>query len=155
MTNPDATAPTTQSRRQALCGLAAALVVPGALGACSSGNTSSTGGSAGGGSGGSGGTSGGVALAKVADVPVGGGKIVDGPNGKTVLVQPAAGEIKAFSAVCPHQGATVDAPQGDVISCPLHGSQFDGATGELRSGPATKGLDPVTVNVQGENIVAS
>jgi cytochrome b6-f complex iron-sulfur subunit len=149
LTNPDATAPTTQSRRQALCGLAAALVVPGALAACSSGNTSSSGGGAG-----SGGSSGG-ALAKVADVPVGGGKVVDGPNGKTMLVQPAAGEIKAFSAVCPHQGATVDAPQGGVITCPLHGSQFDGATGELRGGPATKGLDPVTVSVQGEDIVAS
>lgn len=152
MTNPDATAPTTtQSRRQALCGLAAALVAPAALAACSSGNTSTAGSPAGG----QGGAPAGGTLAKVSDVPVGGGKIVDGPTGKAVLVQPTAGDIKAFSAVCPHQGVTVGAPAGGTIICPAHGSEFDGATGELRNGPATTGLDPVTVSVQGEDIVAS
>jgi hypothetical protein len=39
-------------------------------------------------------------LATTADVPVGGGKIINGLN--VVLTQPEAGTFKGFSAVCTH-----------------------------------------------------
>ena len=36
--------------------------------------------------------------------------------------------------------------------CPCHGSQFDIATGEVRTGPATKALEAKTVTVGANGI---
>ncbi|GAA3431106.1 Rieske (2Fe-2S) protein [Kutzneria kofuensis] len=145
------------NRRQVLCGLAAALVAGGAVTtACGSASPS-----------GSGGTNTttdspkpqaapGTEVAKLAQVPVGGGVVVDEPGGtgnKLVLVQPTAGEVKAFNAACPHQGITVAAPQGGVITCPGHGSTFTAATGAVTKGPATEGLTAVNVKVSGAAVV--
>ena len=51
---------------------------------------------------------GGSVIATTADIPEGGGTVF--PDDKVVVTQPEAGEFKAFSAVCTHQGCTV----GDV-----------------------------------------
>ena len=51
----------------------------------------------------------------------------------------AAGDFKAFTAICTHQGCTVNAVADNVISCPCHGSQYD-ASGRIRKGPAPKNL---------------
>jgi len=143
------------NRRQVLCGLVAALVAGGAVTtACSSAATS--GGSGGTTAGGQPQAAAGTEVAKLAQVPVGGGLLVDAPGGggsKLLLVQPAAGEVKAFSATCPHQGVTVAVPQGGTITCPGHGSQFDAATGSLKKGPATTGLTAVNVKVNGAAVV--
>lgn len=90
-----------------------------------------------------------AALAATADIPVGGGKVVDG----VLIVQPAENQFAAYTAACPHQGVVVSAPQGGVITCPAHGSKFSDADGSLINGPATKGLTPVAVKVEGTNIV--
>lgn len=90
-----------------------------------------------------------AALAATADVPVGGGVVVDG----ILLIQPVAGQFKAYSASCPHQGAVVSPPEGGVITCPAHRSTFKDSDGSRIAGPATKGLTPVPVAVQGSNIV--
>jgi Rieske Fe-S protein len=68
-------------------------------------------------------------------------------------VQPSAGEVKAFSATCPHQGVTVAVPQNGTITCPGHGSQFTAATGAVTRGPSTTGLTAVTVKVNGAAVV--
>ena len=70
-----------------------------------------------------------------ADIPVGGGKVFDAL--KVVVTQPTAGDFKAFSAVCTHQGCTVNGVADGVITCPCHGSTFDIATGDGEAGPAT------------------
>jgi cytochrome b6-f complex iron-sulfur subunit len=98
--------------------------------------------------------SGGGAIAKIADIPVGGaihGQTAGGT--KVILSQPQAGEVVAFDARCPHQGCTV-APSGDKLRCPCHGSTFRTADGSLISGPATTGLTEVTVSVDGDDVVA-
>ena len=146
--------PTGPSRRQVLCGLAVALAAPGALAACSSGGggapaptaapstpgappapttTTTTAGSAPG-----------VPLDRV---PVGGGTVVTVGERSVLLVQPTAGTVKAFDATCPHQGATVAPPEGGVITCPAHFSQFEVATGAVRKGPADTGLTEVPARV--------
>lgn len=149
------------SRRQALCGLAVALVAPGALvaacgGSNSAGGTSATASptaSAASGSSATGGTSGG-SLAALADVPVGGGKVVDRPGGgQLLLVRTSDTEVLAYDPTCPHRGVTVAPPANGLITCPGHGSQFDPASGALRRGPATKGLTPVAVKVASDKVV--
>ncbi|GAA2125181.1 Rieske (2Fe-2S) protein [Glycomyces algeriensis] len=132
------------TRRGMMCGLAG-LGAAGALAACGtespSGSDSSTTGSSGT-EGGSTGEGGGIAA--TSDVPVGGGIVVD----QTVIVQPTADEFLAFTAVCPHQGATVAAPDADGnIICPQHQSTWT-IEGTLEQGPADIDLPPVEITVE-------
>jgi cytochrome b6-f complex iron-sulfur subunit len=136
-------------RRSVLCGVAVALLVPGGLAACSSSGSTST--SSGTTTGGGSGTPG---LAALADVPEGGGVVVNGPGGKKlVLVRNSATAVKAYDATCTHKGSQVGAPSGGVMTCPSHGSQFDAATGVVKKGPADKALTEVPVKVQGDQVV--
>ena len=145
-----------RSRRDVLCGLVVALVAPGALVAC--GSSSSSAGTPGGGGGStgtaSGGGSSGTKVATLADVPQGGGLVVDNPGGgKLVLTRASGDDVKAFNASCKHQGTIVNPPVAGTITCPAHGSQYDAATGALKHGPATSGLDAVAVQVTGTDVV--
>lgn len=75
----------------------------------------------------------------------------DGP--KVVVTQPVEGEIKAFTAVCPHQGCLVNEVADNQIICPCHGSLFSAEDGAVIQGPATSGLAPVAVMVKDGAIV--
>jgi Rieske Fe-S protein len=90
-------------------------------------------------------------LARTADVPVGGGKIL--ADKKIVITQPKAGSFDAFTAVCTHQGCIVGTVAGGTINCPCHGSKFSIANGSVVNGPATSPLAPVSIKVQGTSIV--
>ncbi|MCW2541173.1 MAG: hypothetical protein JWN95_2898 [Frankiales bacterium] len=71
-------------------------------------------------------------------------------GGDIIIIHPDANTVKAFSAICPHQGCTVP----PTFACPCHGSVFDKTTGARISGPAPKGLTAVPVTISGTNIVA-
>lgn len=87
-----------------------------------------------------------VSLADLSEIPVGGAVSATAPDGKKVLItQPRQGEAVAFSAVCTHQGCTVE-PDGGQLSCPCHGSQFE-LSGEVKRGPAAAPLRPYDVRV--------
>lgn len=92
------------------------------------------------------------AIAK-ADIPVGGGKVFEAL--KVVVTQPTAGDYKAFSAVCTHQGCTVTGVADGVITCPCHGSTFDIATGDVKQGPATAPLPAKSVKVGADGITVT
>ncbi len=94
---------------------------------------------------------GGAAIAKVADVPVGGG-FVDKAD-KIVVTQPTAGTYEGFTAVCTHLGCTVAKVEKNIISCPCHGSQFSATDGTVKGGPAPKPLAKIAVKVEGDSIV--
>lgn len=108
------------TRRNMLLGAAAAGVAVPVLAACGSSGSS-----------GSAKTPSGPATIKVSDIPVGGGRIY--PDQQIVVTQPTAGDFKAFSAICTHQGCTVNDVSGGFIKCPCHGSQF-----AISSGVPTK-----------------
>ena len=92
-------------------------------------------------------------LAKTADIPVGGGTVF--PDQQVVVTEPAAGEFKAFSAVCTHEGCLVDAVSGGTINCPCHGSRYKITDGSVVHGPATKPLAAKSVVVQGDSLVVT
>lgn len=96
----------------------------------------------------------GGALAKLADVPVGGSYAAKGADGQPIIIsQPQAGTVVAFSAVCTHQGCKVE-PKDKVLNCPCHQSTFDPVTGKNLSGPAPSPLPAVAVKVSGTDVVA-
>ncbi|MBC6445935.1 Rieske (2Fe-2S) protein [Actinokineospora sp. HBU206404] len=126
-------------RRQVLCGLLGALIAPGALvaGCADAGSEKAAAGPAVG------------ELAKLAEVPEGGGMLVSGPNGSTLLLlRPSADTVKGVDARCTHQGPLVDPPRDGRIVCPMHGSVFDATDGTVLRGPARRPLKEVPVRVE-------
>ena len=61
-------------------------------------------------------------------------------------------EVKAFSAVCPHLGCSVNALPDGSFACPCHTSAF-GADGARVAGPAPRGMDPLATRIE-DGVVA-
>ena len=93
----------------------------------------------------------GTALTSTSDVPVGGGTVFADKN--VVVTQPTAGDFKAFSATCTHQGCKVKSVTDGNIVCPCHGSKFAIADGSVTNGPAKSPLPEKTISVDGDSIV--
>jgi thiosulfate dehydrogenase [quinone] large subunit len=90
----------------------------------------------------------GVRLGPASSVPVGGAaSFTDPASGDPALaIQPQSGTFLAFDAVCPHAGCTVQyTTQGQLFVCPCHGSEFNGRTGAVETGPAQSGLTPIAI----------
>ncbi|MFE6852899.1 Rieske (2Fe-2S) protein [Streptomyces sp. NPDC057674] len=89
-------------------------------------------------------------LARTADIPVGGGKVLADKG--VVITQPKAGEFLAFSSKCTHAGCAVSGVKDGVIVCPCHQSHFDMSDGSVKSGPAGSPLPPTPIQVVGDSI---
>ncbi|MFJ3664491.1 Rieske (2Fe-2S) protein [Streptomyces sp. NPDC090119] len=96
------------------------------------------------------GDGGGKALASVSEIPKGGGKIFT--EEKVVVTQPKKGEYKAFSAVCTHQGCTLNKVADGTVDCPCHGSRFRISDGSVAHGPATEALPAKEIMVHGNTV---
>lgn len=94
---------------------------------------------------------GGGGLVAVADVPVGGGVILEAE--KVVVTQPTAGDFKAFTAVCTHMSCIVSSVEKDEISCACHGSAYSATDGSVINGPAPRPLKEIAVAVEDDQVV--
>ena len=83
------------------------------------------------------------AVAQLTDVPSGGGLVVD-----DVVITRDGDTVHAFSATCTHQGCIVSDVTDGEIHCPCHGSAFDATTGKVVTGPATRPLPVIGVEVR-------
>lgn len=90
----------------------------------------------------------GKVIAKTSEIPEGGGKVI----GDVVITQPTAGEFRAFSSKCTHQGCAVKGIANGVINCPCHNSEFSVTDGSVKKGPATTALPPASITVAGDSI---
>ena len=63
-----------------------------------------------------------------------------------------AGGIYAMTAICTHQGCTVNGWNGSVFPCPCHGSQYD-LNGAVVQGPATLPLNHFEVTTDGSGFL--
>jgi nitrite reductase/ring-hydroxylating ferredoxin subunit/uncharacterized membrane protein len=75
------------------------------------------------------------------EAELGDGKLVGVElEGESVVVSRSerSGAVFAIAATCSHLGGPLDqgTRDGDTVTCPWHGSEFDLCSGEVRSGPA-------------------
>lgn len=88
----------------------------------------------------------GAELVALDTIPDGESTLVTSDGIEIVVTRVSATEAKAFSAICTHQGCTVVADTAPLM-CPCHGSTFDPATGQNLTGPASKPLPEIPVEV--------
>lgn len=69
-----------------------------------------------------------------------------------MVTQPKKGEFKAFSAICTHQGCTVNKVADGTIDCPCHGSKYRITDASVVHGPATRPLPGKKITVKGKSI---
>jgi len=93
-----------------------------------------------------------AAIARLADIPVGGAIGATLAGRPVLLTRPEAGTVVAVSAICTHQQCQVLPDEGRLL-CPCHGSVY-GLDGSNVSGPAPSPLTPVEVHVSGEDVLA-
>ena len=90
----------------------------------------------------------GTKIGPASAVPVGGAASFTDPTtgDPSLVIQPKAGSFLAFDAVCSHAGCIVEYDaQGKLFVCPCHGSQFNGRTGAVETGPAPTGLGHIGI----------
>ena len=75
-----------------------------------------------------------VRVARVTDIPVGKGRLVEHETIPLAVFNAGQGRFCAVSALCPHEdGPLADGwLEGDTVVCPWHGFDFDTATGACR-----------------------
>jgi nitrite reductase/ring-hydroxylating ferredoxin subunit len=99
-----------------------------------------------------------ISVARVEDLPPGSMMHVD-VNGDEVALFNADGDIYAIGDICTHaythltEGEFYEDMRGWVVECPLHGSQFDIATGEAVSLPATGNAGKYDAKVENGEIL--
>jgi 3-phenylpropionate/trans-cinnamate dioxygenase ferredoxin component len=95
-----------------------------------------------------------VKVAKASGIPAG---VVLGyeVEGKKVAVVSLGGKFYAFENHCSHRGAELSKGllMGNVVVCPLHGSQFDVTTGQKIYGPAPVPIKTFLVKVEGDDVL--
>ena len=77
-----------------------------------------------------------VKAAETAEVPVGKMKKVE-RGGKEILIANVDGKYYAIPDRCTHRNGdlSMGSLEGKIVTCPLHGSQFDVTTGKSIRGP--------------------
>lgn len=96
-----------------------------------------------------------VVAGKVNELKLNSGKIFKFGSKPALLVHTAAGEWKAFSAVCTHLNCTVQFREDrHDIWCACHNGVYD-LTGRNISGPPPRPLEEFEVHVQGEDVVVT
>lgn len=86
-------------------------------------------------------------------VAIGGAHFFNYQGRPAVLLQPAAGEFVALSAVCTHLGCIVKwvNDEGEFL-CPCHGGKFS-AQGQVLGGPPPKALESYPVEIADKNLL--
>ncbi len=95
-----------------------------------------------------------VDVAALSEIPDGGMRRVDA-NGYPVLLVRRGTEVDAIAAVCAHQGGPLDEGtlNGDVVTCPWHGSQFCVRDGGIIRGPSAYPQPAFRARVFGDRVL--
>ena len=93
-----------------------------------------------------------VRAARKDDIPA--GKIYEFQvGGQAIAIANVSGKFHAINSVCAHEGGPLGEGEleGQVVSCPWHGWQYDVTTGKVTQNPAL-GVDCYPVEVRGDDV---
>ena len=78
-------------------------------------------------------------------------------DGEPVCLAKVEGIVYAFTDNCTHISGPLNEGEldGEVLTCPWHGAQFDVRTGKVIRGPARQDIATYPVLVEGESILVS
>jgi len=91
-------------------------------------------------------------VAKVAEIPAGTIREFQ-VGGKAIALANVGGQFHAINNSCLHRGGPLGGGvlEGQVVTCPWHGWQFDVISGKVMQNPAV-GVDCYALEVRGEDI---
>lgn len=94
-----------------------------------------------------------VTVAKASEIAPGQAKTID-VKGTPVAVFNVGGSYYAIEDTCSHAGGPLSegAVEGKAVTCPWHAAQFDLATGQVLTPPASEGVKPFAVRIQDDQI---
>ncbi len=96
-------------------------------------------------------------IIKASKFPVGSSRKFVATNGAPAFLFRTKSGVFAYSAICTHQGCTVDyLKAGKKLVCPCHGGSFDlFKSGKPVGGPPERALDKILVSIKSDWIVQS
>lgn len=76
-------------------------------------------------------------------------------EGRAIAVFNLGPALYAIDAACTHVRGPLEQGrvEGNLVTCPWHGSQFDLRTGEVRRGPASQPVKTYPVRVENQKLV--
>ncbi len=94
-------------------------------------------------------------IVKASKFPVGSSRKFVAANGAPAFLFRTKSGVFAYSAICTHQGCTVDyLKAGKKLVCPCHSGSFDPFnSGKPVAGPADRPLDKISVSISKDWIV--
>ena len=95
-----------------------------------------------------------VKIAQTTDLPAGRGMTVD-VEGRSIALFNVDGQFCATSGHCTHAEALLAEGElaGPIVTCPLHGAEFNVVTGEALTPPAFEDVQIYAVRVEGEDVL--
>jgi len=75
-------------------------------------------------------------------------------DGEPICLARVYGEICAFTDNCTHISGPLNEGEleGEVLTCPWHGAQFNVRTGKVLRGPARQDIQTYPVKIEGKSI---
>jgi len=97
-----------------------------------------------------------IKVAKLSDIDEGELLEVEVDDEPVCLAQ-VEGVIYALTGICTHIGGPLAEGDldGDVLTCPWHGAQFNVRTGKVLHGPARQDIQTYPVKMEGQDILIS
>ena len=95
-----------------------------------------------------------VKIALTGDLSPGEGKVFEA-EGQTIALFNVDGTFYAIENTCTHVGGPLGdgALVGDQVACPLHGAQFNVASGKVLGPPAGSDVKSFVVTVEGSDVL--
>ena len=95
-----------------------------------------------------------VKIAQTGDLSPGEGKVFEA-EGQTIALFNVDGTFYAIENTCTHVGGSLGegALVGDQVTCPLHGAQFNVASGKVLGPPAGSDVKSFVVTVEGSDVL--
>ena len=96
-------------------------------------------------------------IIRASKFPVGSAQKFVAANGAPAFLFRTKSGVFAYSAICTHQGCTVDyLKAGKKLICPCHGGSFDPFnSAKVVAGPPERPLDKISVSIKNDWIVQS